>query len=56
MTQCRLYKNYPRYLIVQLWEQMTKIEILVNYRPHFSLVRTLVATISPHMYTNEYPQ
>jgi hypothetical protein len=27
MTQCRLYRNYPRYLIAQMWEQMTKIEI-----------------------------
>jgi hypothetical protein len=53
MTQCRLYKNYLEYSIAQMWEQMTRIEIPMNCRPHFSLM-TLVIKKNPHMYTNEY--
>jgi hypothetical protein len=56
MTRCKLYKNYPRYSVIQMWEQITRIEISLSCRPHFSSMKTLVVKISLHMYTNEYPE
>jgi hypothetical protein len=53
MTQCKLYRGYFRYLVAQMQELKTKIEILVSYRIHSSFMRTLVAEISLHMYTKK---
>jgi hypothetical protein len=39
-----------------MWEQMTRIGIPMNYTPHFTLMKALVAKTSFHMYTNEYPE
>jgi hypothetical protein len=49
----QIAQKIPSVLVIQMQEHMIKIEIPMNYKPHFSSMRTLVAKTSPHMYTNE---